>query len=63
MARRNRCGGRWASDRLGNGYVKTHDGKTLFLLITPHSSDDSLPTRRALLAAPAREHVEAAARG
>ncbi len=46
-------------DRLGNGYMKTHDGKTLFLLITPRSSDDSLSVRRALLAR-LREHVEAA---
>lgn len=42
-----------AGDRaahLANGYLKTHDGRTLFVLVTPRSTDDSLPARRALLA-------------
>ena len=37
-----------AGDRaslLANGYMKAHDGKTLFILVTPRSTDDSLPAR------------------
>jgi predicted RND superfamily exporter protein len=48
-----------AGDRaslLANGYMKAHDGKTLFVLITPRSTDDSLPARRGLLAR-LRDHV------
>jgi hopanoid biosynthesis associated RND transporter like protein HpnN len=48
-----------AGDRaahLANGYMKTHDGKTLFVLVTPRTTDDSLPARRALLAR-LRDHV------
>jgi hopanoid biosynthesis associated RND transporter like protein HpnN len=47
---------RLAGDRLRNGYLATHDGKTLFVLITPRSSDDRLTQRRALLDR-LREHV------
>jgi hypothetical protein len=45
--------------RLANGYLKTYDGRTLFALVTPHSTDDSVASRRRLLRA-LGEHAQAA---
>lgn len=39
----------------GDGYLATRDGKTLFLMISPVSRDDSLPVRRALVEALRRQ--------
>ena len=44
--------------RLANGYSKSHDGRTLFLIVTPRSTDDGLAERRAMLAS-LRGHVDA----
>jgi len=39
------------AERLSDGYLKTHDGRTLFLFISPVSHDDTLEARRGLLEA------------
>jgi hopanoid biosynthesis associated RND transporter like protein HpnN len=48
------------AEQLSNGYTKSHDGQTLFVLITPSDADDSLPAQRSLLTR-LRQHVDTVA--